>query len=286
MQCLNCGGQLEWAGGGKYARCMRDLSLFTQENGQLTPVQVQAPGGGFNPEFNNMFASNLGFGPPPPGAQPMPPQGGGMMGGAGMGGGGMGGNPYGGAPPGPQHDYGKGQFDLGGGAQLRVKINGQSPENFAKNQVSSMVWGWIIGAAVVGLLLIGGVILGVYIYFSSTSSATAASGAPTKAPAAAQWDGKTAFSCKGNDAISLVGVNATAGVTTSGNCQLTLTNVTITAAVPINASGNSKVNVVGGAINGTANAAVASSNAIVTFTGTKVTGKTTKSGNGKVLGAP
>lgn len=266
MQCLNCGGQLEWAGGGKYARCMRDLSLFSQENGQLTPVVVQAPGGGFNPEFNNMFASNLGFGPPPPGAQPMPP-------------------PQQG--PGPQHDYGKGQFDLGGGQQLRVKINGQSPENFAKNQVSSMIWGWIIGAAVVGLLLIGGVILGIYIWLSADgASASSSGGAPTKTAQAAQWDGKTPFSCGGNDAIALTGVNATAGVTASGNCQLTLTNVTINAPVAITASANAKVTVVGGTVTGTTNSAVVSANGSVTFTGTKVTGKSSKSGNGKVVGAP
>lgn len=260
MQCLNCGGQLEWAGGGKYARCMRDLSLFSQENGQLTPVVVQAPGGGFNPEFNNMFASNLGFGPPPPGAQPMPPP-----------------------QAQPQHDLSRGQFDLGGGQQLRIKINGQTPENFAKNQVSSMIWGWIIGAAVVGLLLIGGVILGVYIWLKADAPSGAVA---AKQAEAASWDGKTPFSCGGNDVIALTGTNATQGVTAGGNCQLTLTNVTINAPVAINAGGNAKVNVVGGAVTGTVNSAVVSANGSVTFTGTKVTGKSSKSGNGKIIGAP
>lgn len=265
MQCLNCGGQLEWAGGGKYARCMRDLSLFSQENGQLTPVQVQAPGGGFNPEFNNMFASNLGFGPPPPGAQPMPPPGGG----------------YGG--PQPQNDLAAGRFDLGNGQQLRIKINGQSPENFAKNQVSSMVWGWIIGAAVVGLLLIGGVGFGIYIYFQAKDGG---SGVPAGKPVAATWDGKSPFRCEGNEIVTLSNVNATAGVTADSNCQVTLNNVTINAPVAITANMNAKVNVVGGSVTGTTNAAVASMNGVITFTGTKVTGKTKKEMNGKIIGAP
>ena len=35
---------------------MRCLALFNNQGGQLTPIQVQAPGGGNNPEFNAMFA--------------------------------------------------------------------------------------------------------------------------------------------------------------------------------------------------------------------------------------
>jgi hypothetical protein len=259
MQCLNCGGQLEWAGGGKYARCMRDLSLFSQENGQLTPVVVQAPGGGFNPEFNNMFASNLGFGPPPPGAQPMPPP--------------------------PNQDYGKGQFDLGGGAQLRVKINGQTPENYVKNQVSSMVWGWIIGAAIIGLLVIGGAIFGIYVYFQARDGASA-SGAPAGKPVSVTWDGKAPFTCGGNEVVTLTGVNATAGVVADMNCVVNLVNVNINAPVAITANMNSKVNVTGGSVTGTTHAAVANMNGIITFSGTKVTGKTQKQMNGKIIGAP
>ena len=128
MQCLNCGGAFEWAGGGQHARCVRCLSMFSQQNGQLTPIVVQAPGGGFNPEFNAIFAQNLGFGPPPPGAQPMPPP--------------------------PQHNLGAGTFDMGGGQQLHVKINGKTPENYLKDKASSMIWGWIIGAVILGIVVL------------------------------------------------------------------------------------------------------------------------------------
>ena len=101
MTCVNCGGAFEYAQGGKYCRCVRCLTLFTNEMGRLTPIHVEAPGGGHNPEFNAIFARNLGFGPPP-----------------------------------------------NQGPQLHVRINGQTPESYAKNQVSSMVWGWIIGAVI------------------------------------------------------------------------------------------------------------------------------------------
>ena len=119
-----------------------------------------------------------------------------------------------------------------------LTINGQSPENYVKNQVSSMVWGWIIGAAIVGLLLIGGVVLGIYIYLhaNDTGPTSSSGGVPTKTAQTAQWDGKTPFTCGGNDAVALSGVNATAGVTAEGNCQLTLMNVTITAPVAISTS--------------------------------------------------
>jgi hypothetical protein len=99
MQCSSCGGAFEWAGNGRYARC---LALFSNQNGQLTPIQVQAPGGGTPPAFNAMFAQNLGFGPP---------------------------------PQQQQHNLAAGTFDMGGGQQLKLKINGESPEGFLVGRV-------------------------------------------------------------------------------------------------------------------------------------------------------
>src|SRR5262245_58494979 len=119
MQCLNCGGAFEFAGGGQHARCTRCLALFSNNHGPLTPIRVEAPGGGYNPDFNAMFARNLGFGPPPPGAGPHN------------------------APQQPQHNLGKGTFDMGGGQQLQLTIDGKNPENFLKDKASSMIWGWI-----------------------------------------------------------------------------------------------------------------------------------------------
>ena len=263
MQCLNCGGQLEWAGGGQHARCMRCLSLFSQQNGQLTPIVVQAPGGGFNPEFNNIFAGNLGFGPPPPGAQPMPPP-----------------------QAQPQHDYGAGKFDLGGGQQLRVKINGQSPENYMKNKVSGMIWGWIIGLIILAIVVLGGIGLGIYIYFQAKSGMADATSGVGGTPSVGTWDGKSTLTCGGNDNIAITGVTASAGINASANCKVALVNVNITAPVGITASGNAGVTMTGGSLNSTTNSVVASANAKVVFAGTKVTGKVNKSGNAQVIGAP
>jgi hypothetical protein len=62
--------------------------------------------------------------------------------------------------------------------------------------------------------------------------------------------------------------------------------VTLTAPVPIEASLNAHVTVTGGSVTGSTNCATASGNARVEFVGTKVTGKSKTSANGKVTGAP
>ena len=255
MQCLSCGGAFEWAGNGQYARCTRCLALFSNQNGQLTPIQVQAPGGGNNPEFNAMFAQNLGFGPPPPGA--------GMQQ--------------------PQHNMAAGTFDMGGGQQLQVEINGKTPEGYLKDKASSMIWGWIIGAVIIGLLVLGGIGLGGYIYFQAKSP-----GGGVKTGAAATWDGKSTFECKGNDVVALTGVKANVSGTAikaSANCQLSLTGVDITAGVGIEASASAKVTMTGGSITATTNSVVATAAAKVDCVGTKVTGKSKASGAAKVTGA-
>jgi hypothetical protein len=242
---------------------MRCLSLFSNQNGQLTPIVVEAPGGGFNPEFNNIFAQNLGFGPPPPGAQPMPPR------------------------QQPQHNLAQGTFDLGGGHQLRLKIDGKSPENYLKHKASSMIWGWIIGAVILGLVVLTFAGIGIYVYVVAKDSA---SGAPGGGVATgATWDGKSTFECKGNDNVTLTGIKANVSGTAikaSGNCQLTMVGVEITAPVGIEASANAKVSMTGGAINATTHSVVASAAAKVDLVGTKVSGKSKSSGAAKVTSAP
>ncbi len=252
MQCLSCGGAFEWAGNGQYARCTRCLALFGNQNGQLTPIQVEAPGGGNNPEFNAMFAQNLRFGPPP-----------------------------------PQHNMAAGTFDMGGGQQLRLKIDGKSPEGFLKDKASGMIWGWIIGAVIIGILVLGGIGLAGYIYFAAKSGA-AAGGGGVATGAAASWDGKSTLLCGGNDVISLTGVKANVSGTAikaSGNCQLSMTGVDITAGTGIEASANAKVTMIGGSIKATTSSVVASASAKVECTGTTVTGKSKTSGAAKVTGA-
>jgi hypothetical protein len=256
MQCPSCGGAFEWAGNGQYARCTRCLALFNNQGGQLTPIQVQAPGGGNNPEFNAMFAQNLGFGPPPPGAGQ------------------------------PQHNMAAGTFDMGGGQQLQVQINGKTPEGYLKDKASSMIWGWIIGAVIIGIMVLTGVGFGIYIYLEAKNP-SAGTGVKTGAGAAA-WDGKSTFECKGNDVVSFTGVKANVSGTAikaSANCQLTMVGVEITAGTGIEASGNAKVTMTGGNIKATTNSVVASAGAKVDCVGTTVTGKSKVSGGAKVTGA-
>jgi hypothetical protein len=249
MQCLQCGGAFEWAGNGQYARCVRCLSLYTNKNGQLTQIVVQAPGGGHNPEFNAMFAKNLGFGPPP-----------------------------------TQHP--PGSFDMGDGYRLQVTIDGKDPEKFAKDEVKSMIWGWIIGGAILLLIILIFAGVGIYVYVQAQDGASGGGGPAAKTASAGAWDGKSTFECKGNDAITLTGVTASAGVKASANCQLNLVNVNITAPVGIDASGNAQVTMTGGSVNGSTNSVSAQNNAKVNLVGTKVTGKSKKAGAATINGAP
>jgi hypothetical protein len=230
MQCLSCGGGLEWASNGQQARCTQCATPFNVQGGQLVPQQQQQ-----QQQQNNLA---------------------------------------------------KGTFDMGGGQQVKLTIDGKNPENFLKDKASSMIWGWIIGAVIIGLLVLGGIGLAGYIYFQAKSDSAAPAAA--KAAAAAAWDGKSTFECKANDAVTLTGVKANVAGTAiraSGNCQLTLTGVDITAGTGIDASGNAKVTMTGGAIKATTNSVVASASAKVTCTGTTVTGKSKQSGNAKVTGA-
>ena len=132
---------------------------------------------------------------------------------------------------------------MGGGQQLKLTVDGRSPENYLKHKASGMIWGWIIGAVIIGIMVLGGLGLGIYIYLQAKDSGSGAAAAKTAA--AAKWDGKSTFECKANDAVALSGVKATVAGTAikaSGNCQLTLVGVDISAATGIEASGNAKVN--------------------------------------------
>jgi len=186
-------------------------------------------------------------------------------------------------PAAPRNDMAAGTFDMGDGHQLRVKINGKTPENFLKDKASSMIWGWIIGAVIIGIMVLTGVGFGIYIYVVAKQPSA---GASAKSAAAAGWDGKSTFECSGGDIVAISGVTATAGVKASGSCQLTLTGVNITAPVGIEASAGAKVTMTGGSITASTNSVVASAAAHVDLVGTKVTGKAKTSGAAKVTGAP
>lgn len=275
MQCLYCGGGLEWASSN--ARCSRCLNLFQHQSGQLSPVVVEAPGGGFNPEFNQVFAQQLGFGPPPPGAVPRPPggspppqQGGGPLAGI--------------VPDGLNiriHGVAPVPINFGAGG---VSVNQEKLENRLKDRAKSEI-SWFIGTIVViGLILVGAVGLGIYIYVVAKDGGGVHK--PTAGGDDTKWDGKAPFSCGGNDEPKITGTVANlpgkTAITVSGNCHLTLENVQITAAIGIDASSNGQVVMNGGSIHATTNTAVASGNAQVVITGAQTTGKSKKSGNGKV----
>ena len=183
----------------------------------------------------------------------------------------------------PQHNMAAGTFDMGDGHQLRLKINGKTPEGFLKDKASSMIWGWIIGAVIIGIMVLTAVGFGIYIYVVAKSPSPAAAG---KAAAAAAWDGKSTFECGGNDVVALTGITSSAGVKAAGNCQLSLTGVNITAPVGIEASASAKVIMTGGSITSSTNSVVASAAAKVDLLGTKVTGKSKSSGAAKITGAP
>lgn len=187
-------------------------------------------------------------------------------------------------PP-PQHDAARGHFDLGGGHQLRVKIDGKTPEDYAKAKVSSAIWGLVIGAVILGLILLVFAGVGIYVYVQAKDTS---SGAATKTASAATWDGKSTFECKGNDAVALNGVTANVSGTAikaSSNCQLTLVGVDITAPVGLEVSGNAKVTMTGGKVTSSTSSVVASARGQVTFVGTKVSGPVKKSGAATVTGA-
>ncbi len=175
---------------------------------------------------------------------------------------------------------------VGVGGGVNLKINTGKMERDLKNKVSSMIWGWVIGAVILGLIAVIFVGVGIWVYAQSKSAAASTGG--SAALKSVTWDGTSPFTCGGVDVVKLEKVKANVAtgtaITAGGNCQLTLVNVDVTAPLPIDASGNAKVTMTGGSLKGTPEAIVASANASVTVAGASITGKTKASGNGKILG--
>jgi len=174
---------------------------------------------------------------------------------------------------------------IGGGVNL--KLNTGKMERDLKNKVSQVIWGWIIGAIIIGTMVVVGVGVGIWVWMQSKDMNASAAGS-TAAPKSVTWDGTSPFTCGGLDVVKLEKVKANVAtgtaITAGGNCQLTLVNVDVTAPLPIDASGNAKITMTGGSLKGTPEAIVASANATVTVAGATVNGKTKASGNGKIVG--
>lgn len=259
MQCTACGGALEYAPNGEAARCVRCQQLFQLENGHVTPLSVEAPGGGHDPAFTAIFAQQLGFGPV--GTNPTSPPGGG---GSNIPDVGL-----------RVHIPGMTSFDVG---TKGVSVDGDKLQRNVEKKVRDKISGFLWGLALLGLMLLVVLGVGLYVWLNWDKK-------PDATATTAKWDGKAPYECM-NGNVKLEGVTATAGVKASGNCNLTLVNVKITAPVAIEASGNAKVNVTGGSLSGATNSVVADGNAQVTVAGAAVTGKAKTSANGKVVGVP
>lgn len=162
--------------------------------------------------------------------------------------------------------------------------------NQAKDKVKTTLIWWGAGCLVLIIVGIGALVIGWRIYRQIPSSVGGGGKATpvTRSAKATAWDGKTPFTCSGVQSVMLSGVTANlasgTAVTASGNCVLQLTNCNITAPTAIAASGNAKVTVTGGSISGSKYAATASANSHITMSGTKVKGKTKKSGLAKIVG--
>lgn len=104
------------------------------------------------------------------------------------------------------------------------------------------------------------------------------------------WNGQGPLVCGGHDHVEVSGVTAmqpgSQVVIASGNCQLTLTNVSITAMTAVVASGNAHVTITGGSYAGTGQSIVAQQNATVVVNGANVMGPVYHTRNATIAGIP
>ena len=171
-----------------------------------------------------------------------------------------------------------------GGMRFRGSTDGGLDTKGLQNQLvekaKSEIFWWILTAVIV-LAVLGGLAgLGIYIYMAASDTG----GGPAKE---ATWDGKSTFTCAGNDSVKLKGVTAKlasgTAIEAGGNCNLVLEGVQITAPNGIQAGGNVVITMTGGSIDATDTAVKAMGGSKVTLSGTKVKGKKDEMG-GKIIG--
>ncbi len=191
---------------------------------------------------------------------------------------------------GPHVNY---QLNIGG---LRIKgssdggVDSKGLQNQLVEKAKSEIFWWILTAGIVLVVLLGLGGLGIYIYMAAKDpgpggAAAAAGGAGVKD---ATWDGKSKFSCGGNDSVRLKGITAKlasgVAIEAGGNCDLVLEGVQLTSPIGIQAGANASVTVNGGSIDASDVSVKALGNATVTLKGTKVKGKTQALGGAKITG--
>lgn len=180
----------------------------------------------------------------------------------------------------------KARIDIGG-----FRINASSESGLdtdglaaqATSKVRSEVVWWGIGCVVVGLVVVGALGLGFWIWREAKTGTAAAE---HKAKEVAAWDGKSELSCGGSDEITIEKVHAKldkgTAITAGANCKLTLIDVEIDAPIAIQAGGSAKITIKGGSLTGKEAAIKALGNADVTLDGTQVTGKKEALGAAKI----
>jgi len=124
-------------------------------------------------------------------------------------------------------------------------------------------------------------------YGASAPTVTAAPPAPP-APRAVPED-EAAYECGGDMRVALGGQTMVVtgpgpAIRASGHCQLTLTNMNITAPVAIEARGNARVMIVGGSLSGSDKSIVASADAEVSVSGVRVSGDIEQSDRAAING--
>jgi hypothetical protein len=180
-----------------------------------------------------------------------------------------------------------------GGFKLKASTDGGFDSDGLANQAidkakSTLVW-WAIFAGiglVVVLFLVG---LGWWIWRKAEASMGPPQTDPKGKADVVTWDGKTPYSCGGDDHVTIKGVTANiasgTAISAGAACRLELVDVNVTAPTGLQAMGNAIIIVNGGSVTGKEFAAKALGNGQVTFKGTKVNGKTQALGKAKINGA-
>ncbi len=160
----------------------------------------------------------------------------------------------------------------------------------AQNEAESVVWKLVL--VPVALLIFAGIFGGVIWYAigqkNGIDRSNAAGGAPAAPVTPQRWTGEATYECIGNTRAALSGQTITSGaspaIRANGNCQLTLTDMTITAPVVLEVGGNAKVVIVGGALTGGEQAITAGANGKVSVSGTMITGDVERTGLAEIIG--
>ncbi|MCC7536838.1 MAG: hypothetical protein IT379_11520 [Deltaproteobacteria bacterium] len=179
-----------------------------------------------------------------------------------------------------------------GGFRIKASTDGGLDTDSLKEQVtekakSTVIW-WAIGCVIIGIVLVGALGLGIYIWLEIKKTSSGSTSTDSSEATAATWDGTAPYSCGGNENVRIENVTATfaagTAISAGGSCQLTLVNVNVTAPTALSAGANARVTVTGGSLTGTEHSVSALGASQVTMSGTRVTGPTQRLGAATITG--